>query len=184
MSWVRTFARAKGGDVMGDSREFVGTQTGALCGAPNGGTNGVHIRNKPKTPDGRLLQDRPDKNYRWSAMVWAVLVDRSLEPVDWGVFACFGSREFKTDTFQLGSRWIAETLGIRKGRVQASIARLVKAQHVEIVVPAKGARPPLYRLTSPVFAHRQKVIVRTAKGNKMSTRDRLRLEQALRSQSA
>ncbi len=166
------------------SAEFVGPQNQPHCGSPKPPTKTRSMdkgkTNKPKTRDERLLQDRPDKDFRWSALVWSVLVDRRLEPIDWGVFGCFGSREFKTDTFQLGTRWIADVLGVKKDRVQASIRRLVDAQHVEIVVPARGSRAPVYRLTSPVFAKRQKVIVQDKAGTRLTTRDRLRLEQSLK----
>lgn len=178
---LRLRLRTKGGRMRG---KLVGPQNPPHCGSPKPATNSKHIRNKPKTLDERLLQDRPDKNYRWSALVWSVLVDRSLEPVDWGVFACFGSREFKTDTLQLGTRWIANVLGVKKDRVQDSIRRLVAAQHVEIVVERRGSRSPVYRLTSPVFAKRQKIIVQDKRGNRITTRDRLRLEQALKGQAS
>lgn len=170
------------------SAKFVGPQTPPHCGSPKpptklrGMDKGKTI--KPKTRDERLLQDRPDKDYRWSALAWSVLVDRRLEPIDWGVFGCFGSREFKSDTFQLGTRWIADVLGVKKERAQASIGRLVAAQHVEIVAKARGSRAPVYRLTSPVFSKRQKVIVQDKKGTRLTTRDRLRLEMALRGRTA
>lgn len=152
------------------SLKFAGPQTRALCGSPKQGTNGPHIRKKPLNPDERLLQDRSDKNARYSALVWAVLVDRTLEPIDWGVFSCLASRAFETDTMQMGSRWIAETLHIKKGRVQASIRRLLKGGHIEIVVAARGSRAAVYRLTSPVFSCRQKVIVSDVSGNHETTR--------------
>lgn len=155
---------------MGKGHKLVGPQTGALCGSPNEGTNGPHIRKKPINPDDRLLQDRPDKNSRYSALIWSVLVDRALEPIDWGVFSCLASRAFETDTIQMASRWIADTLHIKKGRVQASFARLLAAGHIEIEVPARGSRAAVYRLTSPVFAKRQRVIVSDARGNRDTTR--------------
>jgi hypothetical protein len=130
----------------------------------------VHTRKKPKARDERLLQDRPDKAFRYSALVWDVLTNRKLEPVDWGVYACLAARAFSSDTFQMGTRWIAGSLGIKKGRTQASIGRLIAQRHVEIVKPSCGSRPPVYRLISTVFAKRQKVILSEKHRNIETTR--------------
>ena len=131
---------------------------------------GAYIRKKPETRDERLLQDRPDRDFRYSALPWSVIVDRKLEPVDWGVYACMAARAFKVDTLRMGTRWVAESLGIKKGRAQASIVRLVKRGHVNITEKARGSRPPVYRLTSTIFAKRQKVIVSDKQGNRETTR--------------
>jgi len=130
----------------------------------------AHIRKKPKARDERLLPERPDRNFRWSEIPWSVLLDRKLEPIDVCVYGCMSSRTFKTDTFQMGTRWIAESLGINKKRTQGSIARLIERGHVKITEPAKGSRAPVYRLTSTVFAKRQKVIVSDRAGNRQTTR--------------
>jgi len=134
---------------------------------------GAHIRNKPKTRDERFLRDRPDARQRYSAVPWALLEGKGLERIDLWVYCCISARAFKADTLQVGARWIAGCLKISTGRVSDSIKRLLKAGHVEIVEAGKGTRAAVYRLTSPVFAKRQKVIVSDRAGNRQTTRAEL-----------
>ena len=161
-----------------NSLPVLGTHKAARFGDPQ---TEAHIRNKHKAQfqDERLLPDRPDRDFRWSDMPWSVLVDRNLVPVDWGVYGCMASRTFKVDTFQMGTRWIAESLGIKKKRAQASVVRLVKNGHVEVIRAAKGSAAPVYRLTSSIFAKRQKVIVSDKQGNRETTRHDLERKREL-----
>lgn len=149
---------------------FVGPENRALCGSPNPGTNSAHIRKEPKNPDERLLQDRPDKAERWSVIPWSVLVDEKLEAFDCRVYAALSSRAIDVDTFQIGTRWIAATLRAKKGRVQASMVRLISRGHVIVEIPARGSRAAVYRLPAPVFAKRQKVSLTDREGSRDTTR--------------
>jgi DNA-binding MarR family transcriptional regulator len=102
-----------------------------------------------------------------------VLVDRTLKPADCRVYACLSSRTFKGDSVSAGLRWIAESLGVSRMTVKRSVGRLAAAGHIEITAEGTGSRPPLYRLTSGVFAKRQKVIVSDGRGNREMTRAEL-----------
>jgi len=149
-----------------------------------GPQTGVHIRKKPKTRE-RLLSERPDRNERYSALVWLVLTDRRLKPLDWGVYACIASQAFETDTVQVATRWIAANLGSGSTTIKRGIARLTAAGHIAIIVQRRGNQAPIYRLTSPVFGKRQKIILEaggkpnlTTRADIETLRERVRLRQS------
>lgn len=136
----------------------------------NGTQTGVHIRNKPKTRTEQSLRDRPDLKSRFSALPWTVLTDRNLKPMDWGVYCCLSARAFKGDSVSIGLRWIADSLGIGRMTAKRSLDRLLRAGHVEVRAEGSGSRASVYRLTSAVFAKRQRVILASKRGNLSTTR--------------
>ena len=148
-----------------------------LTGEPQ---TGVRIRNKPKTRDDRLLQDRPDLNRRWSDCPWTLLVDGDrLERLDVWVYCCLASRNFKSDLVSVSWDWVSKVVKCSRASVKRSIHRLVEAGHLEVLEPAKGSRPALFRITSSVFAKRQRVILSTGRRNVETTRAEIDRKQEL-----
>ena len=152
---------------------------------PSGGSQSSgHIRYKPKTA-AIPLHKRADKARRYSALPWMVLTDTSLEHVDMLVYACLSANAFKGDTTRSAGRWISESVYVSQRTVSRSLKRLIKRGHVEIVVSARGNQAPIYRLTSPVFGKRQKIILEaggkpnlTTRADIETLRERVRLRQS------
>jgi len=138
------------------------------------------IRKKPRTRNERLLQDRPDLKLRWSDCPWTLLVDgKRLERLDLWVYCCLASRDFKSDLVSVTWDWVAKVIECSRASVKRSIRRLVEAGHLEVLEPSRGSRPALFRITSSVFAKRQKVIVSDKHGNRMTTRQELERKREL-----